>query len=103
MLINSALFSLNFAHQQRCSVSKDAMPFIFLRLGPISYMFFFPTSIAYLAALDVISSVFGLQSNFRPALQSTKRLIFNAIYFDYYVSASTAPWVLTRGGASSAY
>ena len=73
-------------------------------------MFFF-TFITYLATLDVTSFVLGLQSNFRPALQSAarlalqsaKRLILNAIYFDYYFSASTASWVLSRGEASSAY
>jgi hypothetical protein len=65
-------------------------------------MFFF-TFITYLASLDVTSFVLGLQSNFRPALQSAYRLILNAIYFDYYFSASTAPWVLSRGEASSAY
>ena len=71
----------------------------------------FFTFIAYLAALDVTSSVLGLQSNSRPALQSAARLalqsayrlILNAIYFDYYFSASTAPWVLSSGEASYAY
>jgi hypothetical protein len=78
----------------------------------ISYMPFFTfITYAYLATLDVISFVLGLQSNFRPALQSAarlalqsaKRLILNAIYLDYYFSASTAPWVLTRGEAHGAY
>jgi hypothetical protein len=65
----------------------------------IFYMFFF-TSITYLATLDVISSVLGLQSNSRPALQSAKRLILNAIFFDYYFSAPAAPWALSRGGST---
>jgi hypothetical protein len=71
----------------------------------ISYMSFLPSS-PTLATLDVISFVLGLQSNIRPALQSaarlalqsTKLLILNAIFFDYYFSAPTAPWVLFRGG-----
>jgi hypothetical protein len=51
----------------------------------------------------------GLQSNFRPALQSaarlalpkcivhTYRLIPSVTSFDYYFSAPTAPWILSRG------
>jgi hypothetical protein len=48
------------------------------------------------------SFVLGLQSNFRPALQSAKRLIpiYIYIYFDFYFSAPAAPWVLSRGGGT---
>jgi hypothetical protein len=82
----------------------------FYQKAAIFYMSFF-TSITYLATLDVISSVLGLQSNSRPALQSAARLalqsatrlIPNAFFFDYYFSAPTALRALSRGGASGAY
>jgi hypothetical protein len=46
----------------------------FYQKTAIIYMFFF-TFIAYMAALDVVNFVLGLQSNnFRPALQSAARL-----------------------------
>jgi hypothetical protein len=58
----------------------------FYQKTAIFYMYCF-TSITYLATLDVISFVLGLQSNFRPAaLQSAYRLIPNTTYFDYTTS-----------------
>jgi hypothetical protein len=83
-VINFLGFAVQFAsistkHSPGCCVGAQLVS----PKTAIFYMYFF-TSITYLATLDVIGFVLGLQSNFRPALQSAYRLIPNIIYFDYY-------------------